>query len=174
MKEFVKMLPSYYYESNEVVSIQDSIEKQYEILEQCKEDLINQLFVNTATWGLSYWEKRFGIDVDITKSYEYRRSRLKSKMRGMGTVTNSLIKNVANSFDNGTVDVIEGLNNLLTIKFIDRTGTPPNLLDLKFAINEIKPAHLAVLYEFAYLLISNIESMTISELENTTIENFAF
>lgn len=174
MKEFIKMLPSYYYESNEVVSIQDSIEGQYKILEQCKDDLINQLFVDTATWGLNLWEKRFGIDTDITKSYEYRRSRLKSKMRGMGTVTNALIKNVANSFDNGTVDVIEGLNNMLTIKFIGRTGTPPNLSDLKSAINEIKPAHLALIYEFAYLLISNIESMTIAELENTTIENFAF
>lgn len=69
--------------------------------------LMDQLCVNTATWGLQYWEKTLGIPVEQGKDLEYRRSRIRSKLRGSGVTTVALIESVAESFSNGDVAVTE-------------------------------------------------------------------
>jgi hypothetical protein len=71
------------------------------------------------------------------------------------------MKNVSESFTNGEVDIIE--NNpaySFTVKFVGSKGIPPNIDDLKAAIEEIKPAHLAVQYEFSYTLWSEVKNIT--------------
>ena len=41
-------------------------------------------------------------------------------------------------------------------------------------LDEVKPAHLAIVYTFRYLLIKDIhEVMTLSEVEATTLKKFA-
>lgn len=115
-------------------------------------DIISQCFIDTATWGLKYWEKFFGIQINESKETEYRRSVVKSKMRGASTVTVNLIQNVAESYENGEVDITENPSNYsFDVKFVGVRGIPPNLDDLKAAIEEIKPAHLAVTYTFTYI-----------------------
>lgn len=113
------------------------------------EDILKQLYVETATWGLDLWEQMLGLSSYAGKPVDQRRSRIISKLRGYGTVTVSLIKNVAESYVYGTVEVTEHPELYsFTVKFVDPRGIPPNLDDLKAAIEEIKPAHLALQYEF--------------------------
>lgn len=155
----IDLLPSNFKNSAEVVELQEAFNTQTDAIAYAKEDFFKQLDVNTATWGLTYWEKAYGIKTDITKSYSYRRSRILSKMRGQGTTTKAMIKNTAESFSNGEVDVIE--NNLqytFTVKFIGARGIPPSLDDLKSAVEEIKPAHLDVVYLFTYLTWDELET----------------
>ncbi|MNP69599.1 hypothetical protein D3C76_1657190 [compost metagenome] len=53
-------------------------------------------------------------------------------------------------------------------------GIPPNLDDLKAAIEEIKPAHMAVEFEFNYMLIRAIDGvLTLNELEALPLSKFA-
>lgn len=40
------------------------------------EELNSQAFPETATWGLKYWEQRYGISVDETKDLEIRRRKI--------------------------------------------------------------------------------------------------
>ncbi|MNJ50809.1 hypothetical protein D3C77_460970 [compost metagenome] len=82
---------------------------------------------------------------------------------------------MAEAYDGGTVDVsFQPAEWSFTVKFIDTIGIPPNLDDLKAVIEEIKPAHLAVEYEFSYLLIRDIHAvMTLSELEQLSLLKFA-
>ena len=132
-------------------------------------DLINQCFVQTATWSLYIWEEEYGITTILNDSYEVRRSRIIAKMRGIGTVTVAMIKNVAESFQNGTVEVIEdNVNYAFTIKFTSLKGIPPKIEDIKNAIEEIKPAHLVVSY--LYLLNTHLmlNSYKHYELEHYT------
>lgn len=70
-------------------------------------DVLAQMFVDTSTWGLARWERIFGIVTDESKPLDQRRSVIKSKMRGTGTVTKALIKEVAESFRNGDVEITE-------------------------------------------------------------------
>lgn len=150
--ELIKYLPSFYLNSEEVTNIQAGLGSENDKMRLAIQDILNQIFVSTATWGLKYWEEMLTIDTDESKPYEFRRSVVKAKLRGAGTVTVSLIKNVAESFSNGQVDINENVQPYtFEVKFIGTRGIPPNLDDLKKVINEIKPAHLAVLYKFTYI-----------------------
>ncbi|MMZ67964.1 hypothetical protein D1872_306060 [compost metagenome] len=57
---------------------------------------------------------------------------------------------------------------------MDTVGIPPNLDDLKEVIEEIKPAHMKVEYEFSYLLIRDIDGvMTLDQLDQVPLLKFA-
>ncbi len=111
------------------------------------EDARAQLDVDRATWGLAIWEEALGLPVEVARPTEFRRSRIIAKLRGQGTTTAKSIRNVAASFSGGAVEVTEYPGEYrIEIRFVDAVGLPPNLSDLKAAIEEIVPAHLAVGY----------------------------
>lgn len=125
------------------------------------QDLINQRFIDTATWGLDYWENEFGITTILTDSYDIRRSRIKARLRGQGTTTVEMIKNICESFSGGLVDVIENNEeSYFEIKFISTIGIPEKIEDLYSAIEKIKPAHLEVKYTFTYETWNEIKDFT--------------
>lgn len=140
-----KILPEDYMQSAEVVEIQDAIQVDLETEQDAVNGLQDQMFVETATvgWGLSYWEKLYGIYPDITMSVDDRREVVLGKVRGVGTVTPAFIKALAETFVEGEVEVIEDTTNChFQIKIISVVGEPPRLNAMKAAIEEMKPAHL--------------------------------
>ena len=133
------------------------------------QDIVNQCFVDTATWGLDYWETMLKIPTDYSKPDDYRRTVIKSKIRGFGTVSVILIQNVAESFENGDINIIENPGNYsFEVKFVGMRGIPPNLDDLKNAIEEIKPAHLGVTYTFTYTTWSEVKTIAWSQVKTGT------
>lgn len=152
----IDLLPENYKKSQEVIELQKGFDHKTEELKLAKEDLFNQFFVNTATWGLTAWEKALGVDTDLSKSYTYRRERIKAKLRGSGTTTKAMIKQVAEAFSNGEVEIIEDPANYhFTIKFVGTLGIPANMKDLTLTIEEIKPVHLS--YDFYYIYRTHVE-----------------
>lgn len=165
----IDLLTPNYKDSPEMVEIQGAFDTQVEALAAAKEDLFNQLDVMTATWGLTLWEKTYGIVTDLSKPYDYRRTRILSKMRGQGSTTKAMIQNVAESFSNGQVDVLEYPGEYrFEIKFTGTLGIPPNMEDLTAAIEEIKPAHLAYTYVLTYRTHAQLSQYTHAELSAYT------
>lgn len=158
LKEYV---PPFLTQSKIFSTNYDIQQGEIDSLNEAIEDIVNQCFVDSATWGLKLWEEFLNIKVDETKLADYRRSSIKAKLRGSGTITVNLIKNVAESFQNGEVDVTENTSPYtFDIKFVGSKGVPPNLEDLKKAIEEIKPAHLAVTYSFTFNTWNNFKNST--------------
>lgn len=174
-REMFSFLPGY-YESSRVMRV-DMQAKGIELdaLYQALNESLDQFFVRTATWGLQQWEMELGITTDLSKPIEQRRAVVESKLRGAGNFSGRLVKNVAEAYDGGTVDVFfQPEQWSFTVKFIDTLGVPPNLDDLKAVLEEIKPAHLAVEYEFSYLLIRDVhESLTLNQINQTPLNKFA-
>lgn len=101
------------------------------------DDVMAQMFVDTATWGLARWESLLGIKLgeeftvwdaleDSRKNFseidriswdafedsfpdfaEDRRSSIKSRIRGFGPINRELLKSVSESYVGGEVEVIE-------------------------------------------------------------------
>lgn len=112
-------------------------------------EILEQFFIETATWGLVYWEEQYGIATDLNKSYEDRREVIKAKIRGSGTATKEMIKNTAEAFSGGEVNIIEHPENYsFTVQFVGVLGIPKNLEAFKEMLETIKPAHLG--YDFKY------------------------
>ena len=111
------------------------------------QDIINQAFITTATWGLKYWEEEFGIKTVETDSYEVRRKRLLAKKRGQGVTTKHKLETVAKSFLHEDDSVKVELHNeeyYYKMFLNSEHGFPKEMQDLYDAIEEINPAHLEV------------------------------
>ncbi|WP_058710545.1 putative phage tail protein [Paenibacillus jamilae] len=108
-KELTDYMPRYYADSKVVKSILDPEAVEFEKLSVAMTDVLDQMFISSATWGLDRWEKLAQIPVDHTKTYEQRREVLKARIRGIGTVRIELIKDLAIAYSNGEVEVNEGL-----------------------------------------------------------------
>ncbi|MED3549951.1 putative phage tail protein [Cytobacillus praedii] len=146
--------------------------EQIEFFNASIQDIKKQLLIDTATWGLAIFEKELNIKTDLNKPLSERRSVIKSKLRGSGKVDHILIKIVADAYSNG--DVVVSFNGHIVVKFTSLYGIPPNLDDVKAALEDIKPAHLAIDYEFRYLLIKDIHNvLTLEQMEQTQLNKFA-
>ncbi|MCD9025740.1 YmfQ family protein [Cohnella silvisoli] len=169
-KEMMTYLPGYYATSRIMSTNMDAQGTELDKLFQALDGTLEQYFVTTATWGLDLWERELGIPTDTAKPIDQRRSVILSKIRGIGTVTVSLIKSVSEAYDGGTVEItVHPEVYSFTVKFIDTRGIPPNLDDLKEVIEQIKPAHLVVEYSFTYLSYGELESsgITFGGIEST-------
>lgn len=173
--ELFSYLPAYYESSRVMQADMNAKGTEMDALYTALSETLDQFFVRTATWGLDRWEYELGIETDRTKPIEQRRALVESKLRGAGKFSGRLVKNVAEAYDSGKVSVsFQTAEWSFTVKFIDTIGIPPNLDDLKSVIEEIKPAHLAVIYEFSYLLIRDIDGVvTLYELEQIPLSKFA-
>lgn len=167
-------IPRYYDDFAVVQNILDREAAELSGLNAAIYDVLDQLFVETATWGLAKWEQICGIQPDEAKPYADRRSVIKSKLRGMGTVTVDMLKSVAQAYERGTIEVTEQPSQYqFTIRFVDTLGAPPNINDMKAAINDVKPAHLAVVYAYKYVLVNQVQGMTISAFQKRKLTDFA-
>lgn len=169
-------LPPRYRDSPETADWQKALQFPLEKLWAAREDYFKQLDLDTATWGLALWERAYGIEAEAGKPDDYRRARVMSKMRGQGTATAAMLRNMAASFaDTEAVLIEHPETHHFDIKFTGRLGTPPNMADLTAAVNEVKPAHLTFGYLYTYLMLRQVhEAMTLAELERQPMDLFAF
>lgn len=146
------------------------------LMEQ-KDELFAQFTIDTATWGLTLWEQEYGLPTDLSKPHDYRRSRLRARMRGQGTTTVGMLENMAESFINGDVEVSEKSGQyIVVIRFVGKYGVPPNIEDLMAALQEIKPAHVMLEYQYTYVTFDQLDAQNLTfdqlDAKNLTFDEF--
>ena len=157
--DLLEYLPSFYHNSDIVKAFMESSSIEVDTIKAYVEDLSKNLYVKTATWGLDLFEEELGLVTDKSISYEERRERILAKKRGNGTTTKAMIKNTAEAFSGGEVEVIENFNDYsFVVKFVGIKGIPKNLTLFKNMIEEIKPAHLNYELAFTYTVWNMIMS----------------
>ncbi|MDD2217944.1 MAG: DUF2313 domain-containing protein, partial [Eubacteriales bacterium] len=103
----MEYMPGYYSKSDVFINLLRGFTKALNENNYAIEDLENQLFVDTATWGLDVWERELGIYTDLSKPLLERREFIKSRLRGIGTCSIEMIENTALAYTNAEIDVIE-------------------------------------------------------------------
>lgn len=133
------------------------------------EDLVEQCFVSSATWGLLRWEEVFGVATNMSLSYEQRREIIMAKIRGQGTTTAEMIKGVAEAFSGGEVEVIEDNSNYhFVVRFIGIYGIPRNMQAFISMLEDIKPAHLWYTFSYKYIIWDDLKPKTWNDLRPYT------
>ncbi|HBF4976919.1 hypothetical protein C4T51_08740 [Clostridioides difficile] len=179
--KLIDKLPSFY--NNDITrKIQEAYDIELETLRETYDDTFDQFFVDTATWGLDYWENILSIKNRFDLSIEDRRSNIKAKMRGKGTTTIEVVKAISEAYTKTNVDV-EVFSNLFsfTLSFITNDCSYNTILELDKKIEEIKPAHLEHKFEmilfnqnnmFAGSTMNTGETVTIYPYSPTDITSF--
>lgn len=159
-------VPLFYQTSGVFKAVLNTEGAEFDLLRQNVDDVKAQFFIDTATWGLPFWEKEFGLAVNPGLTYDERRSRIKGKIRGVGKVGVELIKSVAEAYSNGSVDV--AFDGEISITFVSTRGIPSALGELQQQLDAILPAHLAVRYVFTYLIWNEFDSLSAELQESMT------
>ena len=168
----LEKMPGYYRKSKVMNDLIHSIENEFERLKSETTLTENQFFVILSDRDMKNHEEDVGLIPDTSADIETRQGRVLSKLRGTGTVTKTMMKNVAASFVNGDIEIIEYPSEYcFAVKFTSKTGVPYNIADIQAMIEEIKPAHLAVEYIFTYRLWQDI----LDEIQIwTTAKNYSW
>ena len=98
---FLDKLP-HFYDNGITRPILKAEEEERNILFDEIEETLRQFFVETATWGLEYWERMLCIKTDESKTYEDRRGIVLAKMKTARTSTIEAIREICLSFFNVT------------------------------------------------------------------------
>lgn len=146
----------------------DVLEIEENILNECIESTLNQFYVDSATFGLNYWEKMLGISKN-NNDIQTRRENIKAKMRSRGTTSIEVIKNICEAYSNGIVEIIVNHSDYsFVIDFVGSIGVPKAFAELDKTIEEIKPCHLAHSYKFNYNTHADLSKFTHEQLANYT------
>ncbi len=173
-EKIIKLIHKIYREDEYINNLIGAITIQ----EEKAETKINKLsaifhFNRLDEDGCIFWEKFLNIK-EIGSTLKNRQAEIRAKWLSNGHNSIYLIKNVCNSWQNGEVDV-DFVDGKIKLTFNGDYGIPEDLDSLIEAINELKPAFIPFWYVFKYLLIEDIhEVKTIEEMEEITIEQFAF
>ena len=136
-------------------------------------DITQQLFPGSMTWALAIEERDAGLA--STGTLEERRTALIARWRGSGKCDVDLIQRVCDSWKNGEISVgfAEGV---ILLTFVGAYGVPEaaELAALQDAVEHTIPCHLAVSYLYRYLLVREVDGMTLDELQGHTMHDFAF
>lgn len=162
-------VPGYYRQHPESQVILEVLAVAAEDAAAAFEDVRDQTFVDTATWGLALWEGSLGLATDESSDADERRSVIKAKLRGTASTTAALVQNVAAAYANGIVEVVEyPAEYRLVVKFTGAVGTPPNLDDLAATLDEIIPAHLAWEFYITYQRWVEVKQYTWEQLASAS------
>ena len=145
----INKLPSFY--DNDITKpIQNSFTVEANSINDEVENILNQFYVDSATYGLNYWEKMLCISKN-NNDIQTRRENIKAKMRSRGTTSIEVIKNICEAYSYGEVEIIVNHSDYsFEINFVGSIGVPKAFAELDKTIEEIKPCHLAHSYKFRY------------------------
>jgi len=111
---------------------------------QLVQEVRKQAFVQTATWGLRYWEQRFGLPVNESIPIEQRRSRILVWMNTEWPMTRRRMKTIVSEAVGLPVEIEENVAPYTFLVLINwNEDKPLNLARVREVIEEAKPAHLA-------------------------------
>lgn len=136
-------------------------------------DAAAQLYPDSMTWLLETEER--AANLPSIGTLEERRTALIARWRGSGKCDIALIQRVCDSWKNGVISVgfAEGV---IVLTFVGAYGipAPAELAALQEAVDRTIPCHLAVSYLYRYLLVREVDGMTLDELQGHTMHDFAF
>ena len=170
----LRNLPRQYRKDPWIIAMVNAMQGVLDAQEAATRSVTAQESLDTVTWNLAVEERLAGITPPPGSTLESRRTALKAKWRSVGKLTIEQIQAVADAWKNGEV-VVSFPDGRIRVQFVGSFGVPEDMDSLKAAIRLVIPAHLPVDYLLRYLLIRDIhEVMTIAELENQPLSNFAF
>jgi len=167
----IKHLPKYYKQSKMVQGLSGALDAEVAGFSISIQACGSEMFLESADKSLERWEKDYGIEADKGKSIEARKSLVKSRILGQGSVTVALLQKLIEDTGVGEV-AVENISGGFTInvKFQGIKGIPKQIDEIKEMLEELKPAHYVVGFDYLYNTYGYLENCTYGELEAYTYE----
>lgn len=137
-----KYLPAFLTKDPEFVAKLAAESAAHDEVRQDLDDILNQFFVNTATWGLVYWEDFLGITTDPNKTVNERRQAIIQKINGNNVVTLDFLTTLVNMYvADGQAFIIDHPETY-NVDILYHGGQVLDYKALETAVHTYIPAHL--------------------------------
>lgn len=135
-------------------------------------DFISQIFPQTATWSLRYWEDEYGILTDESKTIEQRRAYLMSVMYKKYPMTPKRLEQLVKGVTGFNCSIKENIEPNTFLVVIN--GYLENLSNVREELDRKSPAHLNYKIEMAILenvlMQASSTGIAVTELERYEME----
>lgn len=142
-----RYLPQFLEHDPTFAATLESLSKEHEKQRLTLMDITKQLFVKTATWGLSDWEEFVGLEHESADTLQTRRQKILRKLQGSQTVTLEFLTKLVNLYvADGQAVVIdhpETYSMEIDIPLIDKE----RLKKMRQDIDTYIPAHIGPYYK---------------------------
>lgn len=159
--DMLDYLPRYYHDSAVVENLMEREGTELQVINAEIESIANQMFIDTATYGIERWEKIYGIVTDYSKPITQRRAALKARQRATGTATREMIRNICAPYYD--VEIVENTANYeIIVNCVAKTEIVPSLPEFEAMLRKIIPAHLGLTVSYTVLNWSALDGTFMS------------
>ena len=139
-----RYLPQFLQEDEHFKATLAACSTEHEKYRLLLDELSNQFYVQTATWGLSDWERLLALQPNAADDYAQRRNRILLYLQGRQISTIDFLERLVKRYlsSDGTDHIVEHNEQNVFHVFID-SGKVLYLSDLHDGLDTSKPAHLA-------------------------------
>lgn len=102
-----------------------------------------QCFFEQCTWALPYWEMRYGITPDESKTHEERKAAVRIKMTRSGSVTPASLEHILEALTGRKIEVTEDNPHYRFVITIGEGDAAVDYTAIIQKVNKTKPSHLA-------------------------------
>lgn len=142
----ISYLPLYLRKSKVFQNIIDAEQKQFNKIDETLLDVRNQMFIDTATWGLAIYEKELKIIPAPDADYEQRRAVIKARWQADSKIDRAILEAIASSILQTVVEV--AFDGRIIFSFRpDGSKEIKNISTFYEVVEDIKPAHLPMQLE---------------------------
>ena len=177
--DILRYLPDFLSKDPIFSKVSNTQSKEHERLRLLLQDLSDNLFIETATWGLKYWEEFLNVKPKDGDNYTTRRNRIKILLNAHDVSTKKFMTDLTNRFLNDNSSELIEHNESYYFDICFNNGSLFDLEGLREAIKLYKPAHLGVKYfalqntqssVFVYGLINIAEQIEVEAEAGYSIE----
>lgn len=94
----LRYLPEFLAKDKTFKATNDADSREHNTIRIDLQDVLDQFYVKSATWGLERWEELCGITTDKTLSDSVRRSTIIAKLQNPGSVTEAFLTELINRY----------------------------------------------------------------------------
>jgi hypothetical protein len=158
-KQMFQAVSPIYYQSIIMQSIFQVIGTEWEDIDEIVGEILLQLFPQTATWGLRYWEELLNIPANESIPIEKRRSLVMTRIKLRAPMTPARISSAVKSLAGQIADFVEVVENVEPHVFRVVVGAKESGIDylgIYREIKRIKPSHESFYLGNSYLRSFNL------------------
>ena len=158
-------LPPHVTEIQEMKRLLMAEQPELEAVETAVDELLKEFSVTTFTERTAQlWEKLVGLSPAPAWRIERRRERVRGRLLANTSTSVGTLKAVVESLAGTAVEIVEEPDAYRArIRFVGSYGISPYIDDVKAEVEQIRPFHVRILYEFIYWMWQQLAALTWTE-----------
>lgn len=141
-RKFLGYISPIYEQSVIMQAVMEAIGAEWDDVDRLTDEVFAQLFPQTATWGIMYWEWLLGIPPNDSLSIEQRRTRVLTRMQTRWPMTKERMEQLVRTFSQDKQAFIREFFDQYRFEVLFSLTQSVDLGTVYEVIEEAKPAHL--------------------------------